>query len=111
MLWHQTRVGFASSLRKRASNSCWKTLTFWRGKAERRNSSRRTHPAACQCSNFIPLRIGRHLSVLGGAPSRTEPLGAPLARTGGNREVESSHGTRIVRYDRTYFSEYQPNLS
>ena len=54
------------------------------------------------------VAICRYLEGLHPEPNL---LGAPLARTGGNREVESSHGTRIVRYDRTYFSEYQPNLS
>src|SRR5262249_1439586 len=50
---------------KRASNSCWKTSTFWLGKAERRNSSRRIRRAVCQCSNLTTCHTcpSRSLSV------------------------------------------------
>ena len=59
-----TRVGFASSRRKRASNSRWKKLIFWPGKAARLNSSRRTRQARCLCSNLMTVHTSPNLVAI-----------------------------------------------
>src|SRR5499433_1174466 len=59
---------------------------------------------------FIPLRVGRHLPVSGGASPRAEPFGARSPRTGGDREVEPAYGAGTVRCHRTHGSKYQSDL-
>src|SRR5262245_53410481 len=107
MRLRRTRVGSASLPQKKGSNSRWKKLISWLGKAAPLNSSRRTRQARCRCSNLMTVHVSESVAICryleGHHP---EPNRARPTRTGGDREVESPDGTGTVWSNLTDVSKY-----